>query len=99
MNNQGAGSSVTSDSLVRFQMYAALAFGAKGLYIYCWGLGVVNIPEHHDPQGHPWRLPGTPSVIYPCKYQSSDTSHPGRIDAVFYAQRTFASKVPSRTRV
>ena len=65
MNNQGSGAKIISDSLVRFQIYAAMTFGSKGIYIYCWGLGVVNIPEHHDAAGHPWRLPGTPSVIYP----------------------------------
>ena len=29
-------SSIESDSLVRIQVYSALAFGSRGLYYYCW---------------------------------------------------------------
>merc|ERR1719321_1138920 len=32
-----------SDSLVRFQAYASLAYGALGLNWYCWGRGIWNL--------------------------------------------------------
>ena len=95
MVNQGSGAKIVSDSLVRFQIYAALTFGSKGIYVYCWGIGVVNVPEHHDAAGHPWRLPGTPSVIYPCKWQSPDTNHHGRINAVCLTRRERLHRKPT----
>ena len=32
----GAVAVIKSDSLVRVQVYGALAFGSRGLYYYCW---------------------------------------------------------------
>ena len=43
---------VRSSSLVRFQGYAALAYGAKGLMWYCWGRGAWNLTA------------GAPTAIY-----------------------------------
>ncbi|KAL1524011.1 hypothetical protein AB1Y20_018926 [Prymnesium parvum] len=34
------GTNVRSDSLVRWMVYAAIAYGARGLNYYCWGGGV-----------------------------------------------------------
>lgn len=33
---------IRSDSLVRVQVYSAVASGARGLYYYCWGHGIWN---------------------------------------------------------
>ena len=34
---------IESDSLVRVQVYGALAYGSRGLYYYCWGHGIWNV--------------------------------------------------------
>ena len=39
-NPDNATDSVRSDSLVRFMIYSAVAYGAKALNFYCWGGGV-----------------------------------------------------------
>ena len=36
LGDGGAVPSIESDSLVRIQVYSALAFGSRGLYYYCW---------------------------------------------------------------
>ena len=36
LGDGGAVASIESDSLVRIQVYSALAFGSRGLYYYCW---------------------------------------------------------------
>eukprot|EP01043_Picozoa_sp_COSAG02_P019481 COSAG02_NODE_940_length_15773_cov_5.301263_8_plen_1082_part_00 len=68
--NMGAGTSndtsnrdlgrdnVRSDSLVRWQIYAAIAYGAKGLNYYCWGGGVWYYNFENT------SLPGRPSPMY-----------------------------------
>ena len=58
----GGGGSITdivSDSLVRLQVYAALSFGARGLYYYCWGHGIWNISS-----GDQFHVRGTPTPNY-----------------------------------
>ena len=50
---------ITSDSLVRVQVYGALAYGARGLYYYCWGHGIWNMPHPLQVEGR-----GTPTVNY-----------------------------------
>lgn len=47
-----------SESLVRFQAYAAVAFGAKGIQWYCWGRALWNFTA--GPTGD-----GGPTDIYP----------------------------------
>jgi hypothetical protein len=42
---------VTSDSLIRVQVYSAIAFGARGIYYYCWSHGVWNTTATST--GHP----------------------------------------------
>ena len=49
-----------SDTLVRVQVYAALAYGARGLYYYCWGHGIWNMPPGNQQGGR-----GSPTVNYP----------------------------------
>ena len=57
--NVGAGSgshdSIRSRSLLRVQPYAATAYGATGLYWYCWGGGLVQV-------GNQTNTPMIPSV-------------------------------------
>ena len=33
---------IKSDSLIRVQVYSAIAYGARGLYYYCWSHGTFN---------------------------------------------------------
>ena len=54
---------IRSDSLVRVQVYAALAYGARGLYYYCWGHGIWNMPQ--NPEDNQGIGRGTPTANYP----------------------------------
>ena len=54
---------IRSDSLVRVQVYAALAYGARGLYYYCWGHGIWNMPS--NPEDNQGIGRGTPTPNYP----------------------------------
>jgi hypothetical protein len=51
---------IRSDSLVRVQVYSALAFGTQGLDYYCWGNGIWEIAD--GPLG---AAKGKPSANYP----------------------------------
>ena len=51
---------IRSDSLVRVQVYSALAFGTQGLDYYCWGNGIWELDD--GPLGH---AKGKPSANYP----------------------------------
>ena len=48
---------VRSDSLVRFMVYSAVAYGAKGINYYCWGGGVWYF-------SHDLTKPGRPTPTY-----------------------------------
>ena len=50
---------INSDSLVRVQVFSALAYGARGLYYYCWGHGIWNMPHPSQVAGR-----GTPTPNY-----------------------------------
>ena len=50
---------INSDSLVRVQVFAAIAYGARGLYYYCWGHGIWNMPHPSQVSGR-----GTPTLNY-----------------------------------
>jgi len=66
LGDGGAIQDIASDSLVRWQVYAALAYGSRGLYYYCWGHGIVNWPA------------GTPGPNYPfvkVKNQTNKREH------------------------
>ena len=42
LGDGGDVATIRSDSLVRVQVYSAVASGARGLYYYCWGHGIWN---------------------------------------------------------
>ena len=44
---------IRSDSLVRWAAYSAVAFGAKGLYYYCWGGGIYWYNSDSSKPGRP----------------------------------------------
>ena len=43
LGDGGGVHNLASASLVRVQVYGALAYGMKGLYYYCWGNGIWNV--------------------------------------------------------
>ena len=57
LGDGGALHSITSPSLTRVQAYGALAYGARGLYYYCWGNGIWQFPVQQrtrpEPSGAP----------------------------------------------
>jgi hypothetical protein len=64
---------VSSDSLTRVSVYAAVAFGSRGLYYYCWGGGGLWEWTQDDNVG-------TPSPNYPyAKEANADAAVWGRL--------------------
>ena len=59
------GTAYISDSLVRVQVYSALAFGVRALNYYCWGSGVWAINRNKsDTFGGQFTSPGVPGPNY-----------------------------------
>lgn len=59
------GTEYISDSLVRVQVYSALAFGVRALNYYCWGSGIWAINRDKSEEfGGQFAAPGTPGPNY-----------------------------------
>ncbi len=61
LGDGGGVHNLASASLVRVQVYSALAYGMKGLYYYCWGNGIWNVSA---PGANTGAAPGTPTPNY-----------------------------------
>ena len=55
---------LASATLVRVQAYAALAYGARGLYYYCWGNGIWRLPTTTGGPWGQWHGRGEPTSNY-----------------------------------
>ena len=55
---------VTSPSLVRVQVYGSLAYGARGLFYYCWGNGIWKLPTAAAADGGQFAGRGEPTINY-----------------------------------
>eukprot|EP01043_Picozoa_sp_COSAG02_P054718 COSAG02_NODE_6240_length_3706_cov_2.443027_1_plen_1151_part_00 len=60
LGDGGAIQNIRSDSLVRVQVYSALAFGTQGLDYYCWGHGIWEMASPIQTAAK-----GSPSANYP----------------------------------
>ena len=60
LGDGGGVKNIRSDSLVRVQVYSALAFGTHGLDYYCWGHGIWDMAEPSQVAAK-----GKPSANYP----------------------------------
>jgi hypothetical protein len=72
LGDGGGVHTLASPSLVRVQVYSALAYGMKGLYYYCWGEGIWNVTTQFYGPGNP-----TPNYnVVKVRRQRRHSDHP-----------------------
>ena len=100
LGDGGAIKNIRSDSLVRVQVYSALAFGTQGLDYYCWGHGIWEMAEPSQVAAK-----GKPSANYPfVVIANADAQKWGtmliksRHVGVIYSNQTAMDEVDTSTR-